>query len=409
MAMIHQWPLQETSPNAGDLAEDVISGISGLYEYKTSFDYAQNETFSSNPNLKSVLLNTQSTTYPNGDPTDAPDRTKEQYIDLLSSNNASGLQIPYTGDRSIFVFFRPSDDNYDPGQGDPTNDQQGYIFRLVDSTTGSHPNIQALYYYEDEFPLDTFNPHGEIKYIQFGITADNVTGGTATINLDPNGITTDREQPWYIVGITWNTTQATFHLYNFDTDLWTHITDDNSGNGYAMPSGNFDTVLFGSRLLKGTVNFEATLLSGWMSHISIFDTALTDAEVEAQTFNPPASALPCSTTFNASELASMRAAAAQIMTCLAEVQEQSLAGNWITIATNVPCNIEISGVRRELDSSDNEVVFQSWLVSLAGTVTLPAPTDNKTIRIIVGGLTLQTFQYYQSPDDIVIPLECEEV
>jgi hypothetical protein len=408
MAMIHQWPLQETSPNAGDLAEDVINGISGLYEYKTSFDYAQNETFSSNPNLKSVLLNTQSTTYTNGDPTDAPDRTKEQYIDLLSSNNASGLQIPYTGDRSIFVFFRPSDDNYDLSQGDPTNDQQGYIFRLVDSTTGSHPNIQALYYYEDEFPLDDFNPHGEIKYIQFGITADNVTGGTATINLDPNGITTDREQPWYIVGITWNTTQATFHLYNFDTDLWTHITDDNSGNGYAMPAGNFDTVLFGSRVLKGTINFQSNLLSGWMSHISIFDTALTNEEVENETFNTPPPLSTCDRTIPICDLKSMWYATEKTMTCDATLQEQALSGQWIDQDT-VKCNLELTGVRRELDSSDNWKVIQTWVVTISGRYTLPNPSANTTIRFIVSGLTLQSYQYYQSPDDIATVIECERI
>jgi hypothetical protein len=356
MAMIHQYPLQETS---GTTAQDAVGSVDATYDGNPALNQA--ETFSSNPNIKSVLF----------DPTDL---TGDLVIIPATVNMAHAQG-------SVFLFFKPASTSLT---------SQHLLWLRSPSFGASIPQILITH---DANSASDFS-------VVFGASADNVTGVDYTYGAT-QGFTSSR---WLIVGVTWDTSGATFHVYDFDTGTWIHHFDDNSGNGLAWPAGNFESLnAFGI----GTSSAASPHVYG--SHICLYDTALTDAEVEAQTFNPPASALPCSTTFSASELASMRAAAAQIMTCLAEVQEQSLAGNWITIATNVPCNIEISGVRRELDSADNEVVFQSWLVSLAGTVTLPAPTDNKTIRIIVGGLTLQTFQYYQSPDDIVIPLECEEV
>jgi hypothetical protein len=356
MAMIHQYPLQETS---GTTAQDAVGSVDATYQGDPVLN--QTETFSSNPNIKSVLF----------DPTDTLNNDAVIIPATVNIAHAQG---------SAFLFFKPASTSWSA---------QVILWLRSPSFGASIPQISINHSANSASDFDVI----------FGASADNVTGATYTYGA-AQGFTSQR---WLIVGVTWDTNGATFHVYDFDTDTWVHHFDDNSGNGFAWPAGNFESLTaFG----PGGANTSSHVYG---SHICLYDTALTDAEVEAQTFNLPASALPCSTTFNASELASMRAAAAQIMTCLAEVQEQSIAGTWITIATNVPCNIEISGVRRELDSSDNEVVFQSWLVSLAGTVTLPAPTDNKAIRIIVGGLTLQTFQYYQSPDDIVIPLECEEV
>jgi hypothetical protein len=356
MAMIHQYPLQEIS---GTTARDAVGSVDATYDGNPALNQA--ETFSSNPSIKSVLF----------DPTDTLDNDAVIIPATVNIAHAQG---------SVFLFFKPAS----------TTSATQFILWLRSLSFGA--SMPAITISHDVNSASDFS-------VVFSASADNVTGVTYTYGA-AQGFTSQR---WLIVGVTWDTSGITFHVYDFDTGTWVHHFDDNSGNGFAWPAGNFESLTaFGP---GGTSSSSHV----YGSHICLYDTALTDAEVEAETFNPPASALPCSTTFNASELASMRAAAAQIMTCLAEVQEQSLAGKWITIATNVPCNIEISGVRRELDSSDNEVVFQSWLVSLAGTVALPAPTDNKTIRIIVGGLTLQTFQYYQSPDDIVIPLECEEV
>jgi hypothetical protein len=96
------------------------------------------------------------------------------------------------------------------------------------------------------------------------------------------------------------------------------------------------------------------------------------------------------------------------MTCDATLQEQALSGQWIDQDT-VKCNLELTGVRRELDSSDNWKVIQTWVVTMSGRYTLPNPSANTTIRFIVSGLTLQSYQYYQSPDDIATVVECERI
>jgi hypothetical protein len=94
--------------------------------------------------------------------------------------------------------------------------------------------------------------------------------------------------------------------------------------------------------------------------------------------------------------------------CLGTIQKDTILG-WTDIATNVPMSIELTGARQELDSTDTFVSIQNWLVQMSGRVKLPNPGAFSTVRFVVAGLTLESYDFYQSPDDTVTTIECKKV
>jgi hypothetical protein len=382
MAITNQWQMQETS---GTTAIDAVSGENGQY-IGTDYQLNQAETWSTNPNVKSVLFE--------ADTGSAPFRNADAYINLLSSSFASGLTVS-TVDSSAFIYFKPPDDNTEPFHN-PSWNQSGMLFYLsTDSTT--IPAVTLRYSYADE-NIDPPTPEGKQFYAQF---AD---GTNSTVNLSIDLPKDENVNPWYIVGVTWSNTRCSLHAYSFGTTTWTHVED--TSTPWAWPSDTFDDAKIGTTALTS-----AFWLSGNVSHATIFDTALTDTEIEAEDFEPEVVIVTtpaCQRTIPLHFLRTMWDITESTMTCTAIVQTQDGVGSWIDQG-NVKCNLELTGTKRELDSSNNWKVLQTWVVYMSGRYTLPSPAANTNIRFLVSGLTLQSYQYYQSPDDIVTTVECERI
>jgi hypothetical protein len=91
-------------------------------------------------------------------------------------------------------------------------------------------------------------------------------------------------------------------------------------------------------------------------------------------------------------------------TCTIQV---SLDGtSFSTIYENVPCSLELTGTRQELNSADEYETIQNWVVTISGRYLLPVAANYPTIRFVVeNGLTIDGYTYYQSPCDIQTVIE----
>lgn len=383
MAIIYQWPMQET---AGTTAVEIVSGIDGTY-VGTHYSLNQSETYSANPNVKSVLFSDLLAP--------APSRNSDAYIDLLGVPNPTALLIPTEG-ASAFIFFKPPDDNTEPFHN-PTWNISGMLFYFsTDATTT--PAVTLRYSYQDE-NVDPPTPEGKRFYTQF---AD---GTNTTVNLEIDLPLDENVNPWYCVGVTWSNTRCSLHVFSYSTATWTHVEDTTTP--WAWPSDTFDKAVIGRSTTAASF-----WISGNISHPTIFDTALTDTEVEDEDFvvdTPIAlSGGVCARTIPLCELRAMWDDVESTMTCTAVLQTSDSLLGWTDSGT-VKCNLELTGTTRRLDTSDNWQVFQTWIVYVSGRTTLPSPAANTNIRFVVAGLTLESYQYYQSPDDIVTTIECERI
>jgi hypothetical protein len=148
---------------------------------------------------------------------------------------------------------------------------------------------------------------------------------------------------------------------------------------------------------------------GNIAQVKVYDTELTAAEIDTESaiYLPLETSvrIPCPN-LKLKELRQMWKDVERTHpeTCTIQV---SLDGtSFSTIYENVPCSLELTGTRQELNSADEYVTIQNWVVTISGRYLLPVAANFPTIRFVVeNGLTIDGYTYYQSPCDIQTVIE----
>jgi hypothetical protein len=143
--------------------------------------------------------------------------------------------------------------------------------------------------------------------------------------------------------------------------------------------------------------------------VKLWTQRLTDAEVEELYENSVVPVDPCTATIPLDQREFMWDIAEARMPCTCTVQRDQIV-EWTAIATDVPCMLEALPPRRQLDESSGEYVTdEQWRITISGRTSLPSPGAFSTVRFLVLGMVLESYNYYQSPDDITTTIDCRKV
>jgi hypothetical protein len=243
---LHWYRLNEQS---GTTAADSLGSAPGVYVGTPTLGQAASP--STDPDVLSVLLNG----------TDA-------YVDLLSSSNASGLSSTMDAG-TLMVWFRPPADNTNPAH-ETTTDQDGVVLYITDGTAF----LQVLYEYKDADPNAIGGATPEVKRLQLAATADGVNGDVLYHDFD----TTDNDNDWYHLAVTWGSGAATFFIYG-PIDATSPTTQViNAPSAYTWPSSAVSALLAGQ-----SVNLSSNqYLIGYLVDVKLYDSALEQADIESE-------------------------------------------------------------------------------------------------------------------------------
>lgn len=147
----------------------------------------------------------------------------------------------------------------------------------------------------------------------------------------------------------------------------------------------------------------------WWAYHRFWDVELTEAQMleQYETDISGAGEL-CERTIPLKEIKRIWTEVEKFMSCRAAVQRESIFG-WTTFAENVPCTLQLSGTTQELNSADEYVSIQSWTIQISGRTRLPNPGAFDTVRFLVNGMTLESYEFYQSIDDFTTTIECRRI
>lgn len=283
------------------------------------------------------------------------------------------------------------------------NDSNGSISLWIKTTYVAATNNAVLQLLLYNGIAQTFNLVIFMQYNTGGIDNPCVvnigTGGPFTYASWAN--TTDWSGEWIQITVTWDSTVGEFKTYIDGQLLNTYTTYTSIGAvGVASPSDYLSFVR--------SVSFSTIAADSYHQYVRVWDVTLTDAQA-AELYETDIGGISvCQRTIPLAELREIWTEVEKWLPCKGTIQIQGVLG-FTEYATNVPMSIELTGTTRELDSSDNFVSVQSWLVQMSGRVNLPNPGVFSTIRFLVAGLTLESYDYYQSPDDTVTTIECRKV
>jgi hypothetical protein len=145
--------------------------------------------------------------------------------------------------------------------------------------------------------------------------------------------------------------------------------------------------------------------TGTFQDVKLWAVELTQAEISELY----AEVTPCQSTIPLDQREFMWSIAESRMPCTATIQKDGVLG-WAAIATDAPCRLEKLPPRRQWDETNQIwVTDEQWQVTISGRTTLPLPGVFNAVRFLVLGMTLESYEFYQSPDDITTTLECRKV
>jgi hypothetical protein len=219
--------------------------------------------------------------------------------------------------------------------------------------------------------------------------------GTFTYNNDVSSISpTTIDDEWVLFTLVWNATKGYARLYIIDT-LAAEVTITP-----AVTTTDFiesDNLGYLSSPIYG-------LQDASLQNLKVWDRELTVSQIgELATLTP---ARTCARTIPLKELRTMWRDIEATLPCRATLQRSTLLG-FSTFETNVPCSIELTGTRQELNSSNTYETIQNWVVTLSGRITLPSIGVSDKVRVLVNDLVLESYDYYQSPDNLQTVIECQ--
>lgn len=143
--------------------------------------------------------------------------------------------------------------------------------------------------------------------------------------------------------------------------------------------------------------------------VKLWTQRLSDTEVSELYDTSVVPVAPCTATIPLEQREFMWSIAESRMPCTCTVQRDQVV-EWTAIATDVPCSLEALPPRRQLNESSGEYVTdEQWRVTISGRTSLPSPGVFSTVRFLVLGMTLESYNYYQSPDDITTTIDCRKV
>jgi hypothetical protein len=154
-----------------------------------------------------------------------------------------------------------------------------------------------------------------------------------------------------------------------------------------------------------TLDLARTMYAASIQDFKLWNVPLTEDQVNELFIG---TFVPCERTIPLKQMRRMWNDVESTMPCKATIQRETIFG-WSDIETNVPVHVELTGTRQELDSTDNYITIQNWVVTMSGRIQLPNPSAFSKVRFTVIGLTLESYDFYQSPDDIVTIIECKKV
>jgi hypothetical protein len=223
--------------------------------------------------------------------------------------------------------------------------------------------------------------------------------------------------------LTW--TDVVFYPLSSIEDRWLHITMSwkETGSGYFyingqkintvpfIPSTTADATTMGMTFIAsvGPLGGVFDQYQGSLQDIRFWDTQLSDSVV-LEHFNEVnfSNTLTSTRTIPKRELNSMRDIVASTLPFRATIQQDDIV-QWETLHTDVPCSLELTGTRQELNSDNVYQTIQNWVVTIPGNYSLPNPKAIGSVRFLINNLELQSYNYQQTPDDIQTVIECRKV
>lgn len=200
---------------------------------------------------------------------------------------------------------------------------------------------------------------------------------------------------WFLYSVTWSASGDRFRFYVNDTLIGEGAYPGDTGSlltvtpVYGDPDGT-----------AGTYRDNST-----SQDFRLWDVELTQSEISELY----AAVTPCDPTIPADQLAFMWSIAESKMPCTCSIQKNGVLG-WETIITDAPCILTKLAPRRQYDETAQVwVTDEQWSVTISGRTTLPLPGVFNQVRFQVLGMTLESYEFYQSPDDIMTTLECRKV
>jgi hypothetical protein len=226
-----------------------------------------------------------------------------------------------------------------------------------------------------------------------GLTNDEITGfagGTSAVYTATLSTGT-----WYHFAVTWKTGEK---VKLYEDGVLKASSSPNAGS-----IAPFDDAGIGNTSIGGFG------FIGNIAQVKIYDTELTAAEIatESAIYLPLGTSvrIPCPN-LKLKELRQMWKDVESTHPETCEIQVSPDGSTFTTLYENVPCSLELTGTRQELNSADEYVTIQNWVVTISGRYLLPIAANYPTIRFIVeNGLTIDGYTYYQSPCDIQTVIE----
>lgn len=245
---IHWFRLNDTS---GTIAVDALGGTNGAYIGTPTL--GEGASPSTNPDVLSVLLD--------GD----------DYVDILSSSTASGVQLPIDT-ATMMVWFKPPSD-----ASMPTN-YMGVVLFAANGTAIA----QIFYEHRAEDPYAPGGPQPEVKQFFLWVSADGITGDLVSHPLP----LADNDNDWYHVAVTWGDGTPKLYVYGpIDASPTTQIVE--ATGSYVWPSGNATIIRSG----QDNHLVSSRWLRGHLCDIKLYDEVLPQADIESERdrrdYSPP--------------------------------------------------------------------------------------------------------------------------
>lgn len=236
---IHWFRLNETT---GAVAADAIGSASGAYVGTPTL--GQGVAPSTNPDVLSVLL------------------SGDDYVDVLSSSTASGVQMPIDN-TTMMVWFKPPSDSSAP------TDYFGVVLFATDGTA----IVELFYEHKAADPYAIGGPQPEVKRFTTWISADSLVGDQLIYDLP----LIDNDNDWYHVALTWGDGTPKLYVYGpIDTGPSTQVRE--ALQSYVWPSGNATTIRSG----QDTYLISSRWLRGHLCDIKLYDSVLPLADIESE-------------------------------------------------------------------------------------------------------------------------------
>jgi hypothetical protein len=200
---------------------------------------------------------------------------------------------------------------------------------------------------------------------------------------------------WYHFAITWKTGQK---VKIYEDGVLKVSSTSNASNIAPFTDAGIGNAAFGGGGFIGNI-----------AQVKLYDTELTASEIDTEKniflILGEQVRIPCPN-LKLKELRQMWRDVESTHPETCEIQVSPGGGVFNTLYENVPCSLELTGTRQELNSADEYVTIQNWVITISGRYLLPIAANFPTIRFVVeNGLTIDGYTYYQSPCDIQTVIE----